>query len=223
MPHGPVSHSPRRRLVAVTRLVRAAGLLVLSAAFLQAQDPPPPQAAVPPPAAYAPITGKQRAAWFARSTVGLQSLGVGVLSVGWSTAWNDPEEYGRTWEGFGKRYGIRLSSIAASNAIEASLGAAWGEDPRYIRAPAGTPFWGRVGRSVKLTFAACRSDGRTGPAYARVTGIVGGNFLSNTWRVESDNDPADALIRSAWGIGGRMASNLFAEFWPDLRRVGRRR
>lgn len=191
--------------------------------FAQEQQPrkeqlPPAVRATAITGPYSPITGKQRATWFAGSTVGFKSLGAGILSAGWSTAWNNPEEYGPTWEGFGKRYGMRLTGVATSNAIEAGLGAAWGEDPRYVRAPAGTPFWGRVGHSVRLTFIAYRPDGATAPAYARMTGVVGGNFLSSTWRVESDSSASDALIRSAWGIGGRMAANVFDEFWPDLRR-----
>lgn len=169
-----------------------------------------------------PITGKERLEWFAISTAGPQSLAVGVLSAGWGTALGSPEEYGRTWKGFGKRYGMRLTGVSTGNAIDAGLGAIWGEDPRYFRVP-DRPFGGRVRHAVVSTFTAYRPDGSMQPAYARIAGNVGNNFLSNTWRVQSESSWQDALSRIAFGFAGRMSSNVFAEFWPELKlRVFRR-
>lgn len=162
------------------------------------------------------MTREERFSWFVGSTVGPQSLAAGVFSAGWSTAFNNPEEYGPHWDGFAKRYGMRLTGIATTNGIEAGLGAAWGEDPRYTRAGDGG-VWSRVGHAAKMTVLANRADGSTAPAYARYAGVAGGNFLSNTWRVDSDSSAGSALKRTGFGFAGRMVSNLFKEFWPDLR------
>jgi hypothetical protein len=70
-------------------------------------------------------------------------LGAGVISAAWGTAFNNPEEYGPQWRGFAKRYGMRLTGIATSNAIEAGLGSVWGEDPRYAAVGEGS-VWSRV-------------------------------------------------------------------------------
>src|SRR5438105_9566499 len=43
-----------------------------------------------------------------------------------------PPEWRRTASGFARRYGAREAAIVSSNGIEAVLGAAWGEDPRYF-------------------------------------------------------------------------------------------
>ncbi len=165
---------------------------------------------------YQPITGKQRFTWFVVSTIGPQSLASGVFSAGFETARNKPVEYGPSWPGFGKRYGMRLSGVSTGNAIEASLGALWGEDPRYFRA-AGEPFGRRIGNIIKMTFAARRRDGHLAPAYARYIAIPGNNFLSNTWRVESDSQAGDAARRTLWGFLGQMGGNAFQEFWPDIK------
>src|SRR5690242_17180089 len=84
---------------------------------------------------YHPITGGQRMRWAVKGTIGMESLAAGLFSAGISTAQNHPEEYGPGWEGFGKRYGMRLTGIATGNLMEAGLGSLWGEDPRYFRSP----------------------------------------------------------------------------------------
>src|SRR5438105_5187989 len=166
---------------------------------------------------YRPITGHQRLYWIAKSTVGPVSLAGGLFTAGFSTAHGTPHEYGTHWDGFGRRYGMRLTGISTGNVIEAGLGSLWGEDPRYFRA-AGQPFKNRVKNIVVMTFAARRTDGDLAPAYARYIGKMGSNFLSNTWRPDSVADWNDACIRTVLGFVGRVSSNAFAEFWPDARK-----
>ncbi len=171
---------------------------------------------------YQPITGEGRVKWVVFSTVGPPSLVGGVISAGFGTLYNRPSEYGPHWEGFGKRYGIRLSGVSVSNTMEAGLGALWGEDPRYFRA-AGQPFKTRLSHVVKMTFLAHNREGRTMPAYARYVAIPGNNFLSNTWRADSEADAGHASLRTLLGFLGRMSGNAFDEFWPDVKgRVFRR-
>ena len=167
------------------------------------------------PVSYQAITGKERLNWVIKSTVGPVSLAAGLFSAGFGTAMNRPREYDPRWEGFGKRYGMRFTGIATGNAMEATIGALWGEDPRYFRAT-GQSFKGRVRNVVVLTFAARRTDGDLAPAYARYIGISGNNFLSNTWRADSESGVGDACLRTALGFAGRMGGNAFAEFWPSL-------
>lgn len=167
-------------------------------------------------AKYVPITGEQRLTWFVRSTAGVNSLLVaGPFSAGWGTAFKDPPEYPSNWQGFGQRYGMRLTGVSTSNAMEASLGALWGEDPRYFRTE-GQPFKKRVVDVIDLTFRAYYPDGQRRFAYARLSANAGSSFLSNTWRVPSESDWQSALTRILTGIGGRAASNAAYEFFPDL-------
>jgi len=165
---------------------------------------------------YHPITGRQRLRWFLTNTIGPPHLVGGLFTSAFGTAVDRPKEYGPGWAGFGDRYGIRLTGIVTGNAIEASTGALWGEDPRYFRVP-DEPFKRRIGNAVKLTFVARRRDGHFAPAYARYIAIPGNNFLSNTWRVDSEANVHDAVIRTVDGFAGRFASNLFEEFWPDIK------
>jgi hypothetical protein len=163
------------------------------------------------------ITPSERLVWFAQSTVGPASLTGGLISAGFGTLLNRPREYGTHWEGFGDRYGMRLTGVATSNAMEAGLGALWGEDPRYYRAGRDEAFGKRVGHIVKWTFIAANSNGTVQPAYARYAAIAGNNFLSNTWREHSEANTTVALERTGLGFAARMAGNTFEEFWPDLK------
>ena len=190
-------------------------LIILAQTQARAQSPP--LTPTNPNSFYKPITGSERVKWTIRSTIGPQSLAAGVLSAGWGTAFNSPEEYGTNWDGFAKRYGMRLTGVSTGNAIEASAGMLWGEDPRYFPAKK-THFMGRVTHAADLTFRTRDSNGNLKPAYARYAGNVGNNFLSNTWRVESESSVESALTRIVLGFAGKFGSHLFEEFWPSVRR-----
>lgn len=166
---------------------------------------------------YEPITARQRFNWFVISTIGQRSLVGGVFSAAFGTGLDRPKEYGPHWGGFADRYGMRLSGVSTGNAIEASVGALWGEDPRYFRVP-DEPFKARVGNVLARAFTDYRRDGQIGPAYARFIAIPGNNFLSNTWRVQSEANLHDAVLRTGLGFGARMVSNAYLEFWPNVTR-----
>ncbi len=167
-------------------------------------------------APYAPIRPRQRLRWFITNTIGFPHLAGGLFTAGFGTAFDRPKEYGPHWGGFADRYGMRMTGIVTGNAMEASIGALWGEDPRYFRVP-DQRFKGRLANVVKQTFVARREDGSFQPAYARYIAFFGNNFLSNQWRVESEANNHDAVLRTAEGFAGRMAANAFEEFWPDVK------
>jgi hypothetical protein len=165
---------------------------------------------------YEPITKSRRAGWFVKSAAGPESLAAGVVSAGWGTAFNSPPEYGRHISGFAQRYGTRLPEVVIGNAIEAGLGAVWDEDPRYDRSGQG-PLWQRLRHAATMTVLAYGGKGTASPAYARYAGIVGENFIAKAWRPDSESSVNFALGQCALGFVGRFASNLFDEFWIDVR------
>lgn len=187
------------------------------AASQSAQSTADPASARPQPGEYQPLTPEERFTWFVKSTVGFPSLAGGVISSAWGTEFNSPREYGPNWKGFGKRYGMRLTGVSVGNALEAGLGSVLGDDPRYFSAQ-GRPFRQRVLHIVKFTFITYKTDGSTGPNYSFYAADVGNNFLSNLWRAPSESDAQHAIVRIGEGFLGRMASNAFNEFWPDVKR-----
>ena len=167
---------------------------------------------------YHPISGVGRMKWFLSSTVGPQTLAVGLFSAGLGTARNAPKVYGGSFDGFAKRYGMRLSGVSTGNVMEAGFGALWGEDPRYFPTYQ-LPLRGRVRNVVTMTFLAHNRQGRLVPAYSRYMATPGNNFLSNTWRADSEANTRAALVRTLWGFAGLMGKDAVTEFWPDIRRA----
>lgn len=202
-----------------TRFVIGLFLLAIAATAAIAQTASNEKAPTPnldAPSTY--ITPQQRFNWFVTSSVGPTSLAAGLFTAGFGTARDTPEEYGPHWEGYGKRYAMRFTGIATSNAMEAGLGTLWGEDPRYFRDP-GHPIKTRIGHAMKATFTAYDREGNVMLAYARYIAIPGNNFLSNTWRADSEANSKSAAIRTLYGVLGRMGGNAFTEFWPDLKKL----
>jgi len=178
--------------------------------------PPPDNPAVVTTEEPAPITGIGRLEWAVQSTIGPASLWTGVISSTWGTVFNKPREYGESFDGFAKRYGLRLSGVGTSNVMEAGLGAFWGEDPRYHRAEEEST-GGRFKHAIKMTVMANRADGSIAPAYARFVAIAGGNALSDTWRPDSEKTVGNTILRIGEGFGGRLLANVWDEFWPSMK------
>ena len=189
-----------------------------SAAEAQALRNPASDTEKPP----APITGVERINWIVEGMLGPRSLAVGAIASTWQTSWRIPDEWSRSAFGFRERYLEREADVAISNTIEAGLGALWGEDPRYIRAPRGSAR-SRAAHAVKTVVLAPRADGQLKPAWGRFAGNVFNNVIENAWLPPSMTTPGQTALRSANGLLGRLAGNLWDEFWPDIRtRLGHR-
>jgi len=164
-----------------------------------------------------PITAQQRIQWVVKSTVGPEGFAGEAFGAGWDTLFDSPKAYGTHWQGFGDRLGMSVAGNLVSDTMEAGIGAAWGEDPRYFREGPAASFGHRLGHAAKLTFMAENREGELMPAYARFIAIPGSNFLSNTWRAPGDDTTDHAIARTGLGFLGRFGSNTFDEFWPDFK------
>jgi hypothetical protein len=171
---------------------------------------------------YEPITGEGRAKWAVLETISPGNLAADAVVAGLATWDHAPKEYDTHWGGFGKRIGLSMSIVAMNHTLESGLGAIWGEDPRYFP-DEGQPFKHRLGHVIKMTFMATNRDGRTIPAFARYAAFTGSNFLANEWVPDSQATSGNAGFRIGLCFVGRMASNGFDEFWPDVKRIVFRR
>ena len=196
-------------------IVTFGGILWLTASLSSAQTVRNPGSDVEKPAA--PITGAERINWIVDGMLGPRSLAVGAITATWNTGLQIPDEWSRSPFAFRERYLQREADVAISNTLEAGLGALWGEDPRYIRAPRGSATRSRFAHAFKTVVLAPRADGQLKPAWGRFAGNVFNNVIENAWLPPSMTTPGQTALRSANGMLGRLAGNLWEEFWPDIR------
>jgi len=68
---------------------------------------------------YSPMTGSERAKYYVQDTFRLRSFLLSGPAVAGMRTWQDrPEEWDRTWGGFGKRYAARVAVNTISNSTE---------------------------------------------------------------------------------------------------------
>jgi hypothetical protein len=179
-------------------------------------------ASVPTAEAYVPITPTERVRWVLDDTFGPRSLLVVTPTVAlWGTLWNTPIEWGSGGSGVGKRYAHHLADVGIPAAIETALGAITGEEPRYI--PSGRKgIWPRVRYAAKTVVLVQRRDGSLKPAWSRLGANLANDVIENTWLPPSMTTGRDTAWRTGAGVLGRLAGNVWQEFWPDLSRTLRK-
>lgn len=178
------------------------------------------QNATPAPSAshrYVPPTAGDRLKWVVEGTASLPILGVNAADSAWSTKIDRPREWGGGAKGFARRFGDEEASATVEDTIEASVGAIWSEDPRYRRSGHKNPVR-RVEHALAATVVAPRRDGHLAPAWARFSAIAATVPIENTWLPPSVRTKGQVAWRVGDDLIGRALSNVWDEFWPDIRR-----
>jgi hypothetical protein len=164
-----------------------------------------------------PITPAGRVRWVIESTALPTNILGDAIVAAIGTGLDSPAELGTHWTGFQKRYVNTMATGLLGNGIEAGLGAAWGEDPRYVPAAPGASLMNRILRTAKWTFLARNSKGEMSPAYARFVAIPASAGISNIWRPDSEIGFNHFAERTAFGFAGHLGGNAWNEFWPDVK------
>ena len=128
---------------------------------------------------------------------------------------NNPSKWGQGAEGFADRLGSRFGIVAVRENAAFTIRAFDHEDPRYFRVGSGG-LVKRTGYALGQTFVARNSRGGNMPAYSVVASGLATPFIAEAWRPERVNAGRE-LRAGAMGIGAKAISNVFQEFWPDVR------
>jgi len=168
------------------------------------------------------LSVKEKATFFGYRTIAPSSFAKTAFTSAIDQWRDSPPEWGQGMAGYARRYGDKTGTRAAENGIGLVAAAALHQDPRYFRSGE-TGFWRRTQYAVKATVLTRNDSGERSIAIWKFSANYGAQFVSNAWRPDRVTPVPDTLARGTVSMGYDAASNLFKEFWPDIRqRVFRR-
>jgi hypothetical protein len=167
---------------------------------------------------YTPETRAERLKSYVNSTFGPLAAGQSVARGSLNQARGIPHGWHGAG-GFGSRVGLDFARHAIRQTIEHGAAAVLHEDNRYHTLRRGSVL-ARTRHAIVSTFVARRDSGGRRIAISRLGSAGGAAVLSHAWM--------PALVGSAASsfgltLAGDMGVNVFREFWPDIRKIFRRK
>jgi hypothetical protein len=130
-----------------------------------------------------------------------------------------PEEWGDNRLGFEKRVGSLYGQFVIGMLIEDGVRAVHPEDTRYVRLGKGN-FFRRTAHVITGTVVARKPDGsgRT-IALSLPANAYGSWAIATLWSPKEYRTAGSILEWGTAGMGVTASTNLFREFWPDIKGV----
>jgi hypothetical protein len=155
--------------------------------------------------------GKTRFKRYVNSMFGPMALGKTVLSAGYATWRNSPEEWGDNWEGFGRRVASSMGKSVIKNTTMYGLDEALKYDSRYYRSEK-KDFGSRLGNALISPVTARDKNGKRVVGIPRIVGTYTASIVAaETW-YPSRYDYKDGLKNGTVSLGMNAAFNLVKEF-----------
>ena len=201
-------HEEKYRTSTVLVLFR---LGAFGAVGLAETDPP-----VNSPLSFQPLSRQEKFDYYVRQTFGPQDLMKRSALAGIAQWHNHPPEWEQGLAGYGRRFSSSYGQHAIKKTIQFSIGAALKEDPRYF-ASAENGFWRRTGHAVAHTMIVRNDHNRRVFSFGRLSGTLGGSFISRTWHPERQQTVGNALRNAGVALSAEASWNVLREFWPEIK------
>lgn len=128
-----------------------------------------------------------------------------------------PEEWGQGARGYGKRFASTVACSGIHAVLALGLDSTLHQDPRYFRSRS-AGFWRRTAHALRGTILTRTDRGGETLSTWRLGSAYGAAFLSNQWYPDRLNTVRLDVLQGSLQLGFDFASNLGAEFLPDLKR-----
>lgn len=174
-----------------------------------------PIAGMAQPSAMFDLTGKLR--FHAESVYSPWSVAGSAAYAGLLQKIGTPEEWGQGAGAYGKRFASTVGCSGIHAVLAFGLDSTLHQDPRYFRSRR-TGFWRRTAHALKGTILTRTDSGRETLSTWRLGSAYGAAFLSNQWYPDRLNTVRLGALQGSLQLGFDFASNLVAEFRPDLKR-----
>lgn len=145
------------------------------------------------------------------SMFGPMALGKDVLSAGWSTWRNSPEEWGDHWEGFGRRFASSVGKGIIKGTIVYGLDESFKLDSHYYRSK-NKSAGARIKNALISPVTARDRNGKRVLGFPRLVGGYTASIVAaETWYPARYNYK-DGLKTATISLGLEAAFNLVKEF-----------
>jgi hypothetical protein len=171
---------------------------------------------------FTPMTRSERFRNYLTATFGRNSLASSMARAGLDQLRDSPSEWGQGSAAFGDRLGNAYAKHIIRRTLEFGATSALHQDDRYFRSGE-TGIWRRTKYAVASTFLARRDNGQRTFAYARIGSAAGAAYISRAWQPPSTTDISHAASNFGFTVATDLGTNVFREFWPDLKRRFHRR
>ena len=171
---------------------------------------------------FVPLTGKQRSDRFFKDY--LLSPVTYVASAGAASGGqitNDPKEWGRTWEGYGKRVGTMFAMFTTQEAMHQGGDAILRYDPRYFRCRS-AGFGPRTWNALMMSFLAYDSTGKRHIDWPQLVGAYGSGMLVTMWYPKRYDPLVQGVQMGHAQMGFVFGVNLVREYSQELKRLFRK-
>lgn len=166
---------------------------------------------------YAPISTKQKFTIASQDTIDGPSF---ILAAGFSALSQLSDEepsFGQELKGYAHRYGTGLADQVIGNYMtEAIMPTLFHQDPRYFRKGTGS-FGARVGWAVTRSLIARGENGKWQFNYSEWIGNGADAAIGNAYYPD-DRGFSPTMQRMLMQVGTDTVSQVFKEFWPDVKR-----
>jgi hypothetical protein len=164
---------------------------------------------------------------FSRSRLVHKLVGTPALMRVGATAFyshilNNPHEWGRGFDGFGKRVGSSMGGHLVRGSVEYTVGTLLHEQLGYQRSE-------KQGFKPRLTHALLSTvitrkttTGAKTPATGRISGTLASGFISRLWMPARLHTISSGFSSAGISLGVDAGSNVVREFWPEIRHPRRR-
>ena len=166
------------------------------------------------------LNGKLR--YHAERTFGPASFGISGVKAGYLQMTDSPTEWGQGASGYSKRVGSSIASSGIRSMLAFGLDSTLRQDPRYFRSDS-AGFWPRTGHALRGTILTRTDSGGETLSVWRLGSAYGAAFISNLWYPDRLNTVRHGFTGGSTRLGFDLARNVFAEFWPDIKRKISRR
>ncbi|MBK9164765.1 MAG: hypothetical protein IPM21_12830 [Acidobacteria bacterium] len=154
---------------------------------------------------------KKRFRRYLNLTIGPYALlGTGI-GAGFATATNEPEEWGKSWEGYGRRFASNVGRNAIRTTIIYGLDEAFKVDSYFYRSEK-RDVGSRISNSFISVVTARKPNGKRTIGAPRLIGVYTADVIaSETWFPERYSWK-DGMRNGTVALGFNVALNLFREF-----------